>query len=259
MKLKKILSAVGILFIFLMSFSEFNVFAQENTGLITKCSLSCEECGNGKLKISAKTQASGIMSEIGFENITIQYSDDGLNWYDEKNIGTMIQYNASHYCIDGITTDVSGGHLYRIVCTHTATGNLFMSSETFTQTAVHSSKYISASQNETYHSDNNYDSTTTDIQTTVSTTSTTSTTALSTTSSYTSTSFSTVSTSSTTVTTTEIQQQDNTSSDSGNKTNTNRIYEYFGNDSPVTGVTAPIASLFALVISVFAVAELKKK
>ena len=259
MKLKKILSAVGILFIFLMSFSEFNVFAEENTGLITKCSLSCEECGNGKLKISAKTQASGIMSEIGFENITVQYSDDGLNWYDEKNIGTMIQYNASHYCIDGITTDVSGGHLYRIVCTHTATGNLFMSSETFTQTAVHSSKYISASQNETYHSDNNYDSTTTDIQTTVSTTSTTSTTALSTTSSYTSTSFSTVSTSSTTVTTTEIQQQDNTSSDSGNKTNTNRIYEYFGNDSPVTGVTAPIASLFALVISVFAVAELKKK
>ena len=256
MKLKKILSAVGILFIFLMSFSEFNVFAQENTGLITKCSLSCEECGNGKLKISAKTQASGIMSEIGFENITIQYSDDGLNWYDEKNIGTMIQYNASHYCIDGITTDVSGGHLYRIVCTHTATGNLFMSSETFTQTAVHSSKYISASQNETYHSDNNYDSTTTDIQTTVSTTSTT---ALSTTSSHTSTSFSTVSTSSTTVTTTEIQQQDNTSSDSGNKTNTNRIYEYFGNDSPVTGVTAPIASLFALVVSIIIVAEIKKK
>lgn len=254
MKLKKILSAVGILFIFLMSFSEFNVFAQENTGLITKCSLSCEECGNGKLKISAKTQASGIMSEIGFENITIQYSDDGLNWYDEKNIGTMIQYNASHYCIDGITTDVSGGHLYRIVCTHTATGNLFMSSETFTQTAVHSSKYISASQNETYHSDNNYDSTTTDIQTTVSTTSTT---ALSTTSSHTSTSFSTVSTSSTTVTTTEIQQQDNTSSDSGSKIYT--IYEYFGNDSPVTGVTAPIASLFALVVSIIIVAEIKKK
>ncbi|MBR1591460.1 MAG: hypothetical protein IJ666_00395 [Ruminococcus sp.] len=260
MRLKKILSAAFIIFIAFTGHADFNACAEDNTGLITKCSLSCEQSENGIIKISAKTQASGMMSEIGFEDITIQYSDDGINWHNEKNIGSMTKYNANHYCVDGITAEISGGHLYRVACTHTATGNLFMGEDTFTQTAVHFSKYISVEKitetSETLTAQHY------DISTTVSTVSTVSTTSVSTTSALASTNFSTVSTSTATMTAANSQQESTVSennSDNSNNSFTNRIYEYFGGNSPVTGAGAPTAAVVLLALSAAAAIKFKKK
>ena len=256
MRLKKILSAVGIIFIAFMSLSDFKIYAEETTGLITKCSLSCEKSDNNTLRISAKTQASGIMSEIGFENIIIQYSDDGINWYNEKNIGSMTKYNANHYCVDGVTAKISGGHFYRVTCTHTATGNLFTGGDKFTQTAVHFSKYISVGNNETFGTEIGTEAIH-DISTTLSTVSTTSTSSVLTTSSDVSTNLSTVSTSADTTTAVNSQQQ-SSQSDSSGKTNIIRIYEYFGDGSPITGAAAPTAAVFVLILAASAALKSKK-
>ena len=222
MKLKKILSSLGIICLSALILPQNKAFAEENTGLITKCSLSCEEYENGKIKISAKTQASGVMSVIGFEDIIIQYSDDRINWYNEKYLGNILINNASHYCIDGITAEISGGHYYRVTCTHFSDGNTFTNTDTFTQTAVHSSKYVFAERYETYSENlttsgqndiltttapETVTTSTTVTTTTTSTVSTVSTDTTSKTQSDTSTVLSTVSTSTTTTANQNIKQE----------------------------------------------------
>ena len=47
--------------------------AEQSTGLIAKCSLSCT-AADGGITITAKTQALRVMSEIGCTNIVIQSS-----------------------------------------------------------------------------------------------------------------------------------------------------------------------------------------
>ena len=282
MKLKKILSSLGIICLSALILPQNKAFAEENTGLITKCSLSCEEYENGKIKISAKTQASGVMSVIGFEDIIIQYSDDCINWQNEKYLGNILINNASQYCVDGITAEISGGHYYRVTCTHFAEGNTFTNADTFTQTAVHSSKYVFAERYETY-SENLTTSGQVDILTTTApeTTTTTATTTTSTTVTTTATStvstvstdttsktqsdtsavLSTVSTTTTATANQNIKQENSSSKNSESDSTTKKytIYEYFCDDSPLTGDNIPVSATAILVLSVISAIIAKRK
>lgn len=108
---------------------------QKAIGLIEKCSVRCSSAGKGRLEISAKTQVSGKMNEVGFKNIVVQRSSDGRNWQDEVTVGDRTAKNTKYYNLDGYTVDVQGGYYYRVVCVHYANGALYGESEVFTQTA----------------------------------------------------------------------------------------------------------------------------
>ena len=108
---------------------------QKAIGLIEKCSVRCSAAGRGLLEISAKTQVSGKMNEVGFKNIVVQRSSDGRNWQDEVTVGDKTAKNTKYYNLDGYTVDVQGGYYYRVVCVHYANGVPYDKSEAHTQTA----------------------------------------------------------------------------------------------------------------------------
>lgn len=108
---------------------------QRAIGLIEKCSVRCSSAGKGLLEVSAKTQVSGKMNEVGFKNIVVQRSSDGKNWQDEVTVGDKTAKNTKYYNLDGYTVNVQGGYYYRVVCVHYANGALYGESEVFTQTA----------------------------------------------------------------------------------------------------------------------------
>ena len=112
---------------------------QKAIGLIEKCSVRCSSSAKGVLEITAKTQVSGKMNEVGFRNIVVQRSSDGRNWHDEVTVGDKTAKNTKYYNLDGYTVNVQGGYYYRAVCVHYANGALRGKSETYTQTAENTS------------------------------------------------------------------------------------------------------------------------
>ena len=110
-------------------------------GLIEKCTLTCNLAGNGLLNISAKTQVSSVMEEVGYKNVVVQRSDDGENWEDEVYLGDFIGYNTKYYSLSNLQVEVSGKGQYRVVCDHYAKGIPFGEKEVKTQTATNSSSW----------------------------------------------------------------------------------------------------------------------
>ena len=110
-------------------------------GLIEKCTLTCELTGDGFINISAKTQVSSVMEEVGYKNVVIQRSDDGENWEDEVYLGDLIGYNTRYYTIKNMKVKVKGTGEYRVVCDHYAKGIPFGEKEVKTQTAMNSSSW----------------------------------------------------------------------------------------------------------------------
>ena len=115
---------------------------QKAIGLIEKCSVRCSSSAKGILEITAKTQVSGKMNEVGFRNIVIQRSSDGRNWQDEVTVGDKTARNTKYYNLDGYTVNVQGGYYYRAVCVHYANGVLRGESEVRTQTAENTSSEV---------------------------------------------------------------------------------------------------------------------
>lgn len=115
---------------------------QKAIGLIEKCSVRCSSSAKGVLEITAKTQVSGKMNEVGFRNIVVQRSSDGRNWQDEVTVGDKTAKNTKYYNLDGYTVNVQGGYYYRAVCVHYANGALRGKSETYTQTAENISSEV---------------------------------------------------------------------------------------------------------------------
>ncbi|WP_303838090.1 hypothetical protein [Ruminococcus flavefaciens] len=115
---------------------------QKAIGLIEKCSVRCSSSAKGVLEITAKTQVSGKMNEVGFRNIVVQRSSDGRNWHDEVTVGDKTAKNTKYYNLDGYTVNVQGGYYYRAVCVHYANGALRGKSETYTQTAENISSEV---------------------------------------------------------------------------------------------------------------------
>ncbi|WP_028518936.1 hypothetical protein [Ruminococcus flavefaciens] len=111
-------------------------------GLIEKCSLKCTSYEEGYLELTAKTQVSGKMNEVGFKNIVVQFSSDGENWYDEYTYGDYTGTNTKYHNINGLRLKVRGGYFYRISCVHYANGRAYGDDAVRTQTAVNVSSEV---------------------------------------------------------------------------------------------------------------------
>lgn len=94
--------------------------SQERTaGLITRCNLSVVSSGKNLL-INGKTIANTSMQTIGYKNVVVEYSSNGTNWYEEKDLGDLLKSNSSSYYLNSYTVPVKGGYYYRVSCTHYA-------------------------------------------------------------------------------------------------------------------------------------------
>lgn len=106
-----------------------------SVNLIMQCSISCSD-EPGILLISGKTQGVQRLDEIGFRNLEILRSYDGLNWTVEKNIGAVSDKNALIFVLDKYKVKVNGGAYYSISCEH------YAKDEGLEQTVYNTSSYV---------------------------------------------------------------------------------------------------------------------
>ncbi len=94
-------------------------------GLISNYSLWASNY-NGSLCVSSVMRTSSTMEEIGIKNLTVQYSYDNSNWYDEWNAGNFLDYGTNTYTLSNyiIALDRSECY-YRVTCTHYAKKSIF--------------------------------------------------------------------------------------------------------------------------------------
>lgn len=130
--MKKILSLLCMASLVVCSISSFSVQAVEtekpcteiavpaSEGLIHNYSLSVSNY-NGSLRVDAKTFAPYNMEEIGVKDLTVQYSYDGNNWYDEWNSSNFLGYGTDAYTLSGYIIALERrGCYYRATCKHYA-------------------------------------------------------------------------------------------------------------------------------------------
>ncbi len=104
-------------------------------GLIIRYDLTVSS-SDGKLCVNGVTKANGSMKSIGYTNISVQYSSDGVNWYNEKDISNMLKSDSSSYYLNNFSISVKGGYYYRITCSHYAKeSGLFGSSQSVDNTS----------------------------------------------------------------------------------------------------------------------------
>lgn len=104
-------------------------------GLLRRYSLSVSS-SEKTLYINGATAASDTMQKIGYKNIVIQYSSDGVNWYKEKNIDDLLKTESNSYNLNSYSVSVKGGYYYRVTCTHYAKeSGLFGSSQSVDNTS----------------------------------------------------------------------------------------------------------------------------
>ena len=108
-------------------------------GLILKCTLGLSRNDCGEIVVTAKTQATGLMSEVGFSDIILQRSADGTNWEDVQNLGSRFGRNVRYFIVDDLVAPAEEGYYYRAVCTHYVTSTV---TGTKTQTAENSSRAL---------------------------------------------------------------------------------------------------------------------
>ncbi len=106
-----------------------------SVNLIMQCSISCSD-EPGILFISGKTQGVQRLDEIGFRNLEILRSYDGLNWTVEKNLGAVSDKNALICVLDKYKVKVNGGAYYSISCEH------YAKDEGLEQTVYNTSSYV---------------------------------------------------------------------------------------------------------------------
>lgn len=91
---------------------------------------------NGNLYINGKTQAYSSMKSIGYKDISIEYSSDGVHWSEEKTIDDLLQSDSSSYYLNNYSVSVKGGYYYRVKLTHYAKEKgLFGSSQSVENTS----------------------------------------------------------------------------------------------------------------------------
>lgn len=88
-------------------------------GLINLYSISVS-CSGSKLCINGITVSNNSMKSIGYKNISIEYSPDGVTWYTEKSIDDLLKSDSLSYYLNNYTVSVKGGYHYRISCDHYA-------------------------------------------------------------------------------------------------------------------------------------------
>lgn len=88
-------------------------------GLISKYYISVSS-GIKTLYINGETEASGNMKSIGYKDISIEYSSNGVNWKEEKSIDDLLKSNISSYYLNNYAVSVKGGYYYRVILKHYA-------------------------------------------------------------------------------------------------------------------------------------------
>ncbi len=103
-------------------------------GLISRYSLSATS-SNGNLYLNGYTLSNSKMKSIGFKNIVIQRSSDGVHWEKEKSLSDILKSDYEYY-LDNYSVSVQGGYYYRVTCTHYAKeSGLFGSSQSVNNTS----------------------------------------------------------------------------------------------------------------------------
>lgn len=103
-------------------------------GLISRYSLSVSS-SNGNLCLNGYTRSNSKMKSIGFKNIVIQRSSDGVDWEKEKSLSDILKSDYEYY-LDDYSVNVQGGYYYRVTCTHYAKeSGLFGSSQSVNNTS----------------------------------------------------------------------------------------------------------------------------
>lgn len=104
-------------------------------GLISLYSLSVSS--NGKtLYINGSTVSNDSMKSIGYKDISVEYSSDGVHWSKEKNIDDLLKSDSTSYYLNNYAVSVKGGYYYRVSCTHYAKEKgLFGSSQSVNNTS----------------------------------------------------------------------------------------------------------------------------
>ncbi|MCM1132866.1 MAG: hypothetical protein NC340_05295 [Ruminococcus flavefaciens] len=99
-----------------------DVYTARAPGLIELYSLSCS-ADVQTIYITASTNGSEKMSEIGLKNIRIEKSEDEINWTTERTVQDMILENGCVYNLSEQEFSVEGGYYYRITLEHYAKEN----------------------------------------------------------------------------------------------------------------------------------------
>lgn len=104
-------------------------------GLIRKYSLSVSSSGK-TLYINGSTASNNSMKSIGYKNVSVEYSSNGVKWYTEKSIGDLLKSDSLSYYLNNYAVSVKGGYYYRVSCTHYAKEKgLFGSSQSVDNTS----------------------------------------------------------------------------------------------------------------------------
>lgn len=86
--------------------------------------------GTNIIYINASINTNSTMQTLGYTDITVEYSSDGSNWYQEKYVGNLLISESSTYYLNNFAVTVKGGY-YRIRLNHYAEeSGLFGSSQT---------------------------------------------------------------------------------------------------------------------------------
>lgn len=88
-------------------------------GLISYYSLDIS-ADKKAIVLNGSTRASASMKSIGYKDISIEYSSDGVNWYVEKSVNDLLKSNSSSYNLNDYSVSVKGGYYYRVSCDHYA-------------------------------------------------------------------------------------------------------------------------------------------
>lgn len=88
-------------------------------GLIYRVELSAR-LWYGYFSLSGKTNSSNTMAYIGYTDISIQRSSDGIHWTQEKTIPDILNTNSSSNTLTDYLITVSGGYYYRACLNHYA-------------------------------------------------------------------------------------------------------------------------------------------
>lgn len=96
------------------------------TGLISSYYLTISS-GTKKIYINADTHGTEILAKVGFKNVVVERSSNGVsNWKEEKDLGNKLKENDLSYTLSNYEVSVTGGYYYRVKLTHYAKEDKFL-------------------------------------------------------------------------------------------------------------------------------------
>lgn len=104
-------------------------------GLIRTASLAISSSGK-TIYINGTTASNLSMKSIGYKDISIEHSLDGVDWEEEKPLGDLLKSDSSSYYLNNYSVSVKGGYYYRVSLNHYAKEKgLFGSSQSVSNTS----------------------------------------------------------------------------------------------------------------------------